>query len=168
MRRKGATLLEVLVVTGLLATISVILYNIYVTALTSESRSNVSDGSYRQAFIALEQIRRELRGAQLVTPTLGTTQPSASFRAPSRPQGVVAVGATGLPSWEPVAEISLSPEGTVRCRDRSLGHLGPQGSLVFRRATGVLLDITVRAYAADGRYEGRHEIAYRMFLPNQE
>lgn len=167
--RRGGTLIEVLVVTGLLATLSVMLYQIYVTALNSETRSSASGGAYRQAFATLEQIRRELRGARLLAPVPGQSLPAARFQAPFQtPTGVVAVDAAGLPTWQPMAEVARQSSGTVMCRDRVLGHLGSQGSLVFKRSTGVLLDITVRAHAADGRSEGSHDIAYRMLLPNQE
>jgi len=169
--RAALTLVEVLVVTGLLATLSVMLYQIYVVALHSEVRSSASGGAYRQAFVTLEQIRRELRGARVTSPAPGQSLASVSFRSPSR-QGVVAVDSAGRPAWEPSAELSLSPAGTVWCRrgpqERVLGQLGPQGSLAFRRVSPILLDITVQAYATDSRAEGRHDLACRVLLPNQE
>lgn len=162
--RRGGSLVEVLVTSAVFSMFLLALIGIYLASRGAYRKSDAQTDAYRQALVTVEQLRRELRGSGLDLPAVGEEGTQLSYNVPQERNGLLVVDAGGKPVWAGQAVIRMDGERLVRelgGRRRVLAHLGPGGSIAFRRDSPVLLHARVLAVVpghGDKLREGRYAI----------
>lgn len=168
---RGMSLAEVLVVTGLLSLLGMLVAVIYSLGLSAQNQIEASTAAYRAGLAALEGLKRELRGARLVTPGLGEAGPEVRFRSPLREGEFIQVDALGAPLWSEEARLGQEGSELVRTdpagQRRILTQLGPGGEVRFERREARSLVLQIVTYGVDRRTTSQSQLEYSLFLPNQ-
>ncbi len=175
--RRGLTLVEVLVVSAVFIVLAFLLLAIYQVAVRAHLKEDAHDTTARATMLALEHVREELRGCQVLEPN-DPTAPAANqvrFRYPKLDEtGVFVVDNHGEPEWAGTATMATDADGNLvltrsEAEPRTLARLGAGGGVTFRLAEALLLEVKVVAVRPDPdpSKSARSEILTRMALANQ-
>ncbi|MEW6278051.1 MAG: hypothetical protein AB1758_05465 [Candidatus Eremiobacterota bacterium] len=166
---------EVLVGMGLLSLIMLVTVGIYSAGTRAQRKADAHTATYRAAMVALEHVRSELRGGQLLTPALLGLgpQPAASYRYARVQGGLPLVDDQGVPLWAGTATLRVRSDGRLVKEDRRgtvrvLSDLGRGGSVTFERVDLQLLRLKIVAERKEG--DASRDSVYRVTadleLPN--
>ena len=162
----GATLLELLVVSGLMLVVMTLMAMSMDTSRRAQSKGEqASDSELALRFCRNKMVERIERG-RLVSPALGASGSSVQF-APYAfsPGGQILLDAGGSPQLLAAATIKL--EGSKVVLDSPdedamvLGNLGASAELRVQRPAQRLLSISLRAGEANAP---PRELTFRLFL----
>ena len=164
--RRGLSLPEVLVATGILFMLFVATLSIFIQARAAQQKSDVHNDAFRTVALAHEKVHELLRGFRVLQPAYDPTTPAVEsvlvLELPQlSPQGQPLVDTSGAVLRDPVpSEIRVMDGRLLRHRgdtDWVLVRLGQNGRVEFERPANDLLKVKIRAQADDSIYESSSE-----------
>lgn len=173
-RPRGASLIEVLVAVAIFSAVLVTVVRIDRTGRDAFRKNEAESGAWRQAMLAVEHLKRELRGARITLVEPGRVVLQTPLLDGATPK----VSASAEIVYAPDS-IELTLDGQKRLvarqagqRNRVLAELGPEGALRFELPEPRLLRVFVRAHLQDrpGAQklgQSRYAVQEDFFLPNQ-
>ena len=180
MKRRGLTLIEVLLTMSLFSMVLLAIYFIYTQTMVVQRKTGAQNQAYRAVMLAMKHVEMQLRGSQLILPS--TWSPSltplttVTYLYPTVQNGQIVVDVTGTPNWAGRAHFELDGIGrfskvdeTNAADSRVLSNLGPNGRVSFWRSERDLLRLRVYAEIADdfGRTTSNYEFETLLRLSNQ-
>ena len=147
-RVSGFTLLELVVSMAIFAVLATIVALSLRSYAASQVQSNIGTDLDRALSLTAGRLETRLRGCRVLTPVVGDTANVLSFQPPQvGPEGLLVVGPSGAPEWDPVREITL--ENGLLVVDGSpqtvVGNLGPLGEINYERLEAGILRVYLTA-----------------------
>ncbi len=149
---RGVTLLEVMVVTVLLALTVGLTVNIYRQSLAVQRKTERRSDAYRTAVVVLTQLDQSLRGVRVDSAGPGRLQ----YQVPQIENGVMVVDGSGAPMFQDVQVVTLREGGelqryslTIPGQERTLARLGEDSTIDFVMNPDKTLSIQMSIYEGD-------------------
>lgn len=141
--RRGFTYPEVLVATVILSLLTGIGILLFQFAKRTEQKAETDNDAFRQGSMACARLRRELRGAEIISPEEGV-ESEFLYRYPRLVDGNLAVSDLGKVEWEGEARIFVQ-----------------DGNLMLEKPVGG--EVSLLAQLSEGRFQIAVDPAFYAF-----
>ena len=144
----GFTLLELMVSMAIFAVLATVVALSLKSYAASQVQSNIGSDVDRALSLTAGRLETRLRGCRVVTPLVGDTTQVLTFQPPQvGPEGLLVVGPSGAPEWEPAREVTLENGVLVvgGSAPTVVGNLGPLGEINYERLEAGILRVSLTA-----------------------
>ncbi|MCA9797055.1 MAG: prepilin-type N-terminal cleavage/methylation domain-containing protein [Candidatus Eremiobacteraeota bacterium] len=168
-RRRGHTLVEVMVVSVIMLTLSLTIGFIYRSMNAANRKSEDLSDIHRTVMVGAARLRLELRGAKIEQPEPGERSNWLSFRHPTLTEdGLLELEYDGKVHWSTPTELRLE-DGQLMVYEpgqppRPLASLGPGSEVTFERKDERVLLVTLMVLKGNSR----SQLPLTFYLSNQD
>ena len=176
-RRRGLTLVEVVVSAAILALLGVLVTRAYSVSATLNRRSDINELAYREANIGMAKLTNLLKGSDTDLKVGDGVVNQIAVEVPKLDGRRIAINSSGRPVTEKTlilrkrngSLLGLRQDGKdpkILHEDQVLCRLG-SGSVSFEMIQNRLLEVTVNCeLTGEQENKGTHKIVRRFYLGN--